>query len=63
MRKRVQLSKRGKAMAAEARSSAMILGALPFVLGLILSYMTRVSRFLFYTPGGNHLLLAAFGLL
>ncbi len=64
VRKRVQLSKRGKAMAAEARSSAMILGALPFVLGLILSYMQPgFLGFFFSTPGGNHLLLAAFGLL
>ncbi len=64
VRKRVQLSKRGKAMAAEARSSAMILGALPFVLGLILSYMQPgFLNFFFNTPGGNHLLLSAFGLL
>ncbi len=64
VRKRVQLSKRGKAMAAEARSSAMILGALPFVLGLILSYMQPgFLSFFFSTPGGNHLLLSAFGLL
>lgn len=60
----MQLSKRGKAMAAEARSSAMILGALPFVLGLILSYMQPgFLNFFFNTPGGNHLLLSAFGLL
>ena len=32
VRKRVALSKRGKALAAEARMSAMILGALPFVM-------------------------------
>jgi tight adherence protein B len=64
VRKRVQLSKRGRAMAAEARSSAMILGALPFVLGLILSHMQPgFLNFFFSTPSGNHLLLAALGLL
>ena len=39
VRKRVALSKRGKALAAEARMSAMILGALPFVMCVILSFM------------------------
>ena len=39
VRKRVALSKRGKALAAEARMSAIILGVLPFVMCLILSFM------------------------
>jgi tight adherence protein B len=39
VRKRVALSKRGKALAAEARMSAMILGSLPFVAALGLTYL------------------------
>ena len=39
VRKRVALSKRGKALAAEARMSAMILGSLPFVMGVVLFFM------------------------
>jgi len=64
VRKRVTLAKRGKAMAAEARASAMILGALPFVMALVLSFMQPgFLDFFFSTPTGNDLLLAAFGLL
>ena len=65
VRKRVALSKRGKALAAEARMSAMILGALPFVMAVILvlhaaqAFLTSSS----YSPTGNHLLLVAFGLM
>jgi tight adherence protein B len=64
VRKRVALSKRGKAMAAEARASAMILGVLPFVMGFILAFMQQgFLDFFFNTPTGNHLLFLAFGLL
>lgn len=64
VRKRVALSKRGKALAAEARMSAMILGALPFVMAVILSFMqpTYLGFFL-YSPTGNHLLFVAIGLM
>jgi tight adherence protein B len=62
VRKRVALSKRGKALAAEARMSAMILGCLPFVAGLALAFI-RPGYFDFYfqTVTGNHLLLVAAG--
>jgi tight adherence protein B len=64
VRKRVALSKRGKALAAEARMSASILGSLPFVAALGLTYLRPgYLDFFFYTPTGNHLLLTAFGLL
>lgn len=64
VRKRVALSKRGKALAAEARMSAMILGALPFVMGLALFFLRPgFSEFFFETPQGNRLLLIAAGLL
>jgi tight adherence protein B len=64
VRKRVALSKRGKALAAEARMSAMILSALPFVAGAGLTLLRPgFLDFFFYTPTGNHLLLYAFGFL
>jgi len=64
VRKRIALSKRGKAMAAEARASAMILGILPFVMGAILAVMQPgFVGFFMNTPTGHRLLLSAFGLL
>jgi tight adherence protein B len=64
VRKRVALSKRGKALAAEARMSALILGALPFVMGIILSFMMPgFLDFFLHDPTGNHLLLVAAGLM
>jgi tight adherence protein B len=64
VRKRVALSKRGKALAAEARISAIILGSLPFVAALGLTYLRPgYLDFFFKTPAGNRLLLIAFGML
>jgi tight adherence protein B len=64
VRKRIALSKRGKALAAEARMSAIILGAMPIVLALILFvFRPEAITFFFITPTGNHLLLVAFGLM
>jgi tight adherence protein B len=64
VRKRVALSKRGKALAAEARMSAMILGILPFIMGAALPFiMPGFLNFFFYDPTGNHLLLVAIGLM
>ncbi len=64
VRKRVALSKRGKALAAEARMSAIILGVLPFVVGAILAIMMPgFLEFFFHDPTGNHLLLVAVGLM
>ena len=50
VRKRVALSKRGKALAAEARMSAIILGSLPFVMGVILVFIGRASSISSSTP-------------
>lgn len=64
VRKRVALSKRGKALAAEARMSALVLGVLPFAMGIIMSFiMPGFFDFFFYTPSGNHLLLTACGMM
>jgi tight adherence protein B len=64
VRKRVALSKRGKALAAEARLSAVILGILPFVCGLVMSFIQEgYAHFFLGTPEGNRLLLIALGFL
>jgi tight adherence protein B len=64
VRKRVALSKRGKALAAEARMSATILSALPFVAAAALAFLRPgFLDFFFYSPTGNRLLLIGFGLL
>jgi tight adherence protein B len=64
VRKRIALSKRGKALAAEARMSSIILGSLPFVIALILFVFRPESiTFFFKTLTGNHLLLVAFGMM
>jgi len=64
VRKRVALSKRGKALAAEARWSSIILGCLPFIMFVVLSFIqVGFVRFFFETPAGQHLLLTAFGFL
>jgi tight adherence protein B len=64
VRRRVALSKRGKALAAEARMSAMILAVLPFLAFIGLSFIQDgFVHFFFGTPTGNHLLMAAFGFL
>jgi tight adherence protein B len=64
VRKRVALSKRGKALAAEARASAVILAVLPFIAFFALSFIQDdFVHFFLSTPTGNHLLLAAIGFL
>jgi tight adherence protein B len=64
VRKRVALSKRGKALAAEARFSALILGSLPFVMSLVLSFIRPgFVDFFLNTPSGNSMLLIAIGLM
>jgi tight adherence protein B len=64
VRKRVALSKRGNALAAEARTSAQILGGLPFVMSVVLYFVQPgFFDFFFHTQAGVHLLLAAFGML
>ena len=64
VRKRVALSKRGKALAAEARMSALILSALPFVMFALMSFlMDGFLNFFLNTATGNHLLMVAAGLM
>ncbi len=64
VRKRVALSKRGKALAAEARFSALILGSLPFVMAAILTVIRPgFASFFLNTPAGNRLLLIAVSLM
>jgi tight adherence protein B len=64
VRKRVALSKRGKALAAEARMSALILSALPFVMFVLMSFlMDGFLNFFLNTATGNHLLMIAAGLM
>lgn len=64
VRKRVALSKRGKALAAEVRISAQILTGLPFVMSVIFYFIQPgFLNFFLHTEVGNHLLLAAFGML
>jgi tight adherence protein B len=64
VRKRVALSKRGKALAAEARMSAIILSALPFVMFVLMSFlMDGFLNFFLNTATGNHLLMIAAGLM
>jgi tight adherence protein B len=64
VRKRVALSRRGKAMAAEARMSATILGGLPVAISLVL-YLVRPGYLDFFVNDrtGTRLLLVACGLL
>jgi tight adherence protein B len=64
VRKRVAVARRGKALAAEARLSAMILGALPFAMFLILTFLQGgFLDFFLNTSMGNHMLLVAAGLM
>lgn len=64
VRKRVALSKRGKALAAEARMSAIILSALPFFMAGFLTFLRPgFLDFFFHDPEGNRLLMIAAGLM
>jgi tight adherence protein B len=64
VRKRVALAKRGKALAAEARMSALVLAILPFIAFFGLSFLQPgFGSFFINTADGNYLLLAAFGFL
>ncbi len=64
IRKRVALRLRAVALASEARTSAYVLAALPLVTGLALAVINYdYIRPLFDTPGGNHVLFLAIGLL
>ncbi len=64
IRKRVSAKSRGKALAAEARTSAMVLMGLPPVMGVLL-YLVNPAYMglLIYDPSGRRLLTFAAGLL
>jgi tight adherence protein B len=64
LRKRRQIKLKIKAMSSEAKASAMILGALPFIVSLVLGMVaTEYIMLLFNDPRGNILLGVAFGML
>jgi tight adherence protein B len=64
VRKRVAMSKRGKALAAEARMSAVILVALPVVISIVLFFMRPgFLDFFMHNPTGNRLAMVIFGLM
>jgi tight adherence protein B len=64
IRKRVALKERGYALAGEARTSAGILGALPFVTTALLAVLNPPYILVLFTdPGGQRILAAAMGLL
>ena len=60
LRRRRQMKLKVRAMSSEARASAMIIGALPFIMMGILSFVNPdYISLLFTTTRGQHLLLAA----
>lgn len=63
VRRRVATARRGKALASEARTSALILELLPFVAGAVMQFVNP-GYFTFFldTPSGNRLLAVAAGL-
>lgn len=64
LRKRRQIKLKIKAMSSEAKASAMILGALPFLVSTVLGFVaTDYIMLLFNDPRGNILLGIAFGML
>lgn len=64
VRKRVAMRSRARALAAEARMSALILAILPFVAGLGLSFLQPGYLEIFFnTPSGQSLLMTALTLL
>jgi tight adherence protein B len=57
LRRRRQMKLKIKAMSSEARASAMIIGALPFIMMLLLSVVNRpYIALLFTTERGHHML-------
>jgi tight adherence protein B len=59
VRRRVAMAAKAKALASEARASAAILGALPFVVGLLITAINPgYMRELFTDPRGPNLIMA-----
>lgn len=64
LRKRRQIKLKIKAMSSEAKASAMILGALPFLVSMVLGFVaSEYIMMLFNDPRGNILLGIAFSML
>lgn len=61
IRRRHQLKMKIKAMSSEARASAMIIGALPFVMALIIYFVNRDYIMILFTDPRGYLLLAMGG--
>jgi tight adherence protein B len=64
LRRRRQMKLKVKAMSSEARASAMIIGALPFIMMGVLSVVNSAYMAqLFTTERGHHMLMVAAGML
>ena len=62
LRRRRHMRLKVRAMSSEARASAMIIGALPFIMMGVLTVVDRAYMAeLFFTTQGHHLLMAAAG--
>lgn len=62
MRRRVQIGKKIRALSSEARASAVIIGSLPFLVGLAIYALNReYIEVLFFDPTGQLLLFAGLG--
>ncbi len=62
MRKRVQIGKKIRALSSEARASAMIIGSLPFLVGLAIFFLNRqYIEVLFVEETGRFFLFLALG--
>jgi tight adherence protein B len=60
LRRRRQMRLKVRAMSSEARASAMIIGALPFIMMAVLTIVNHAYMSqLFFTEKGHHLLMAA----
>lgn len=63
VRRRVAMAGKSRALAAEGRLSAMVVGALPFVVGLLISFVNPDYMGEFTTNAKGPLLIAAFAIL
>lgn len=62
MRKRVQIGKKIRALSSEARASALIIGSLPFIVGLAIFFLNRqYIEILYLDSTGRLFLFAALG--
>lgn len=62
MRKRVQIGKKIRALSSEARASALIIGSLPFIVGLMIFFLNRqYIEILYLEESGRVFLYLALG--